>query len=364
MPHDIFISYRRETGSQTARLLCSELMKRGYSAFLDVEDLKGGHFDEALLQHIESARHFVAVLSSGCLDRCSKEGDWLGREIGHALETQRNVVPMLMPGFSFPATETLPEAIRGIARHSGVVYSHEHFSATMAQLCDFLGPSLGGPTIPKKRRLGPAVAVIAAAMGIIGLLVWSTPHSRPPEPPPGAPLLKLAQPDENLLREVAVDLGSQLGSLNSELVRITEAARQAKEFFSAPGAAAYPGKTNQLTLLARHYLEEMDRVKLEPYWTPQRGQRLQELGLPAEDAHALYATALPVFHTEARRFYEKTAYYAALPTAAWLKEQGRVMEISAECMYLQAESTYYGVLSLLAHFPHKPWMVLKSCGPN
>ena len=45
----VFISYRREGGAETARLLRYELLARGWDVFLDVEDLKGGTFDERLL---------------------------------------------------------------------------------------------------------------------------------------------------------------------------------------------------------------------------------------------------------------------------------------------------------------------------
>jgi hypothetical protein len=47
--YDVFISYRRESGSQLASLLKVYLEVRGLSTFLDVTSLGGGKFDEALL---------------------------------------------------------------------------------------------------------------------------------------------------------------------------------------------------------------------------------------------------------------------------------------------------------------------------
>ena len=45
-----FISYRRETGADTARLIRAELLSRGMKTFLDVDDLGSFHFDERLLR--------------------------------------------------------------------------------------------------------------------------------------------------------------------------------------------------------------------------------------------------------------------------------------------------------------------------
>jgi hypothetical protein len=55
----VFISYRREGGAETARLLRYELLARGWSAFLDVEDLKAGKFDEMLLSEVASTENFL-----------------------------------------------------------------------------------------------------------------------------------------------------------------------------------------------------------------------------------------------------------------------------------------------------------------
>ena len=53
--YDIFISYRREGGIDSAVALQSTLRQMHYRAFLDVDGLHAGKFDEALLRHIEYA---------------------------------------------------------------------------------------------------------------------------------------------------------------------------------------------------------------------------------------------------------------------------------------------------------------------
>jgi len=118
-PNAVFVSYRRDDGAQVARLLRAELQARGYRTFLDVDDLKPGHFDEALLREIEIAPNFVLVLTPDSLTRCASEGDWVRREIAHALETGRNIIPILMPGFEFSIVPELPEDIRVLSLHPG-----------------------------------------------------------------------------------------------------------------------------------------------------------------------------------------------------------------------------------------------------
>ena len=97
-----FISYRRETGSIMARIVQSELKKRGHLSFLDVDDLGPKQFGERLLREIESVPNFVVVLSPGSMDRCQAHDDWLRREIAHAITTHRNIIPLMVDEFQYP----------------------------------------------------------------------------------------------------------------------------------------------------------------------------------------------------------------------------------------------------------------------
>ncbi len=133
-----FISYRRETGSIMARIVQSELKKRGHASFLDVDDLGPKQFGERLLREIESVPNFVVVLSPGSMDRCDKSDDWLRREIAHAITTHRNIVPLMVDEFQYPPKEQIPADLDELLHHNGVTYSHEYFAATFDKLADFL----------------------------------------------------------------------------------------------------------------------------------------------------------------------------------------------------------------------------------
>ena len=133
-----FVSYRREGGADTARLLRRELQDRGWHVFLDVDDLPSCHFDDRLLLEIQDAMNFILILSPGCLDRCDNEKDWVRREIAHAISRQKNIVPVLKDGFEFPNQQEMPENIQKLPSYHCIEYSHAYFGPTVDKLESFL----------------------------------------------------------------------------------------------------------------------------------------------------------------------------------------------------------------------------------
>jgi hypothetical protein len=136
--YDVFISYRRDQGAETARLIQLAMASKGLRVFLDVDEMRSGHFDEGLLYTIENTSNFIVVLSPGSLDRCSDPEDWLRREVEHAIKTDRNIVPIFMSGFRFPHPDDLPEHMRTLPKHNGVNYSHEYFDEMIRRVIKFL----------------------------------------------------------------------------------------------------------------------------------------------------------------------------------------------------------------------------------
>ena len=60
--YDIFISYRRTGGFESANLIAEKLRGMGYSVFFDVESLRSGEFNKQLYNVIEQCKDFVVVL--------------------------------------------------------------------------------------------------------------------------------------------------------------------------------------------------------------------------------------------------------------------------------------------------------------
>lgn len=139
--YDVFISYRRASGSQLASLLKVHLQLRGLSIFLDVEELGGGNFNEAILSTIRQSNNVLLVLSAGALDRCvgdSSMQDWVHREIACAIENKVHIVPILGADFQWPKQSELPEDLQQVCTLNGVTWSHEYQDACVDKVVSFL----------------------------------------------------------------------------------------------------------------------------------------------------------------------------------------------------------------------------------
>ncbi|XP_068832836.1 NAD(+) hydrolase SARM1 [Capricornis sumatraensis] len=137
---DVFISYRRNTGSQLASLLKVHLQLHGFSVFIDVEKLEAGKFKDKLIQSIMEARNFVLVLSAGALDRCMQDDDckdWVHKEIATALKYRKNIVPVI-DSFEWPEPQALPEDMQAVLNFNAIKWSHEYQEATIEKIIRFL----------------------------------------------------------------------------------------------------------------------------------------------------------------------------------------------------------------------------------
>lgn len=137
---DVFVSYRRATGSQLASLLKVHLQLRGLSVFIDVERLEAGKFDNNLLDSIKTAKNFILVLSPNALDRCIGDvecKDWVHKEIVAALASDCNIIP-IMDNFLWPDAEQLPEDMRSITYFNGVRWIHDYQDACVDKVERFI----------------------------------------------------------------------------------------------------------------------------------------------------------------------------------------------------------------------------------
>ena len=139
--YDVFISYRRDLGSEMATLIKLELEKYGKIVFLDVTELQVGRFDEKLLQVIESCNAFLLILSLGCLDRCMNKSDWLKREIVHAFKNKKKIIPVIIPGFEWPDKTTsslLPVEMNTLPQYQAVEYSHVNRREAVRKILEYI----------------------------------------------------------------------------------------------------------------------------------------------------------------------------------------------------------------------------------
>lgn len=132
----VFISYRRESSFAYAKLIFNEIRERGYDVFMDYESIDSGIFDTFILNQISSRAHFLLILTPDTLERCDEPGDWLRREIEQALDTQRNLIPVMVGGFQFKDNEKyLTGKLADLPRYNGLSLFYEYFDAGIEKLC-------------------------------------------------------------------------------------------------------------------------------------------------------------------------------------------------------------------------------------
>ncbi len=148
--YNIFISYRRDGGESTAKILRDKLQSLGYQVFYDVESLRSGDFNTALYSVIDECEDFLLVLSPGALDRCQSEDDWVRLEIEHALAKGKNIVPVMLRGFSFP--RQLPDSIDKLRYKNGIESNYQFFDAFIEKLQSFLKSA---PNIARQLKHNP-----------------------------------------------------------------------------------------------------------------------------------------------------------------------------------------------------------------
>ena len=220
--YDIFISYRRDGGEFTAKILRDRLQEMGYRVFFDVETLRSGDFNKDLYDVIDGCTDFLLVLSPKALDRCVNEGDWVRYEVERALLKGKNIVPVMLKDFDFP--ETLPPSLEPLRYKNGLVASSQFFDAFIETLQEYL------QSVPKKRvLLKAAAAVLAAAVVCAGLFFLLR---------PGDTAFPHTSEEKSVTEEVLYYVENNLTRLDMMLSAANDALENAGRYVTA-GTGAY-----------------------------------------------------------------------------------------------------------------------------
>ncbi len=170
--YDIFISYRRVGGYETAKHLFDMLTKDGFSVSLDIDTLLNGDFDTAIYNIIDSCKDFIIILSPGIFERSvnnddAKDNDWVRIELSYALKKKKNIVPIMLKDFEgFPSD--LPADIAGIASEKTLIWEMPYLNAFYEKLKKSFLKSRS-----RRRWVTPvAVAAVVLALAIAGFLLF------------------------------------------------------------------------------------------------------------------------------------------------------------------------------------------------
>ena len=140
MSYDIFLSYRRKdadghSNAGTTRTFMYEFERRQYTVFFDYKDCTDEYFSDTILPAIRTCRHFVLVLTRGCLERCKDKGDWLRREIEEAIKYGRKIIPITPDGEFGSWPNDMPESMKALdGLQITTIHTDSIFEDNVAQL--------------------------------------------------------------------------------------------------------------------------------------------------------------------------------------------------------------------------------------
>ena len=148
--YDIFISYRRESGEDKARILNQYLSAAGYRVFFDHEAGMTGEFETEILAAVEIAPIFLMLMTPHCFDRCVNEGDWVSREVELAVKLNKHIVP-IRPNYNFDFNVVkagIPEHVMRLKDlEFGEIDFHKNFKATAQSVVDTMIKTVVQPSL-------------------------------------------------------------------------------------------------------------------------------------------------------------------------------------------------------------------------
>lgn len=166
--NSVFISYRRDVSGIHVLAIYQHLSAHNIDAFYDIEDIKAGQFGEVILGQIAARPYFMPVFAPGTLDRCVNPTDWVRREIEHAINIRRVLVPLHTHDFKFDDIDRfLPHLAATIRTYNMVELPTEKMQYFRYVLRDVVENYLTPITLDLAPTSPAAAAKVAEAKGII-----------------------------------------------------------------------------------------------------------------------------------------------------------------------------------------------------
>ena len=114
--YDVYIIYRRKDRN-AARVIAQLLQSAGKSVFFDMELLLTGDFSKQISSGLESSQSYIVLLSEGCADRSIRPEDWWTKEIEHAVQSGKKIIPVnIENSFKSDGLKDLPEALMSLLK--------------------------------------------------------------------------------------------------------------------------------------------------------------------------------------------------------------------------------------------------------
>lgn len=328
---DIFISYRREGGLELADSIYQRLINAGYSAFLDLEQLNSGKFNTKLIGVIEQCQDFILVLPPDALDRCADEDDWVRQEVECALKHKKNIIPIMLRGFEWPAVESLPASLRDLPNYNGISASdHNVFVENVERLKRNFLESKPGITWRRYRKIAwPLIAVVVIVLGVVAGMYFTN-HK------------KYGQ----LSNEIAMSMMTEIVKLNNNILAAEGVLENWKEFVK-------DYDEEELAYLQKDIQEAVDHAdrNLQAFkpleFSEEELSVLRKNGVEIEEleAFSLYAETM---HDDVDAFLENFILFSNTPVNDYIAE---LPEYSYQSLVLSLKGLYYGTLAIYKTLP-------------
>lgn len=334
--YDIFISYRREGGFETADAIYQRLKNAGYRVFFDLEKLRSGKFNTQLLDIIAQCKDFIVVLPQNGLERVDNPDDWVRIELSQALKLKKNIIPVMLRGFTWP--EKLPDEIAEVKFYQGVTASdYNYFDASIEKLKNYL-QSKRGITWQRYKKLLIGAIAATLLLAAVGYGYYQ----------------KENRYFENLCNQQVNLMGQGVNAINMNLNLVKSAYEEWKSYarrISAAPAQDTARIRQEFIRLMEHKKKSVVPVNPE-YILPERtAEALARNGIKTEEIKIFYSSVLPMDISETDAYLNSLISYARLP--AVFDWTNRFAELICRGREYSAKATYYYFLSFLTGMPQE-----------
>lgn len=347
MSYQVFISYRRDGGFETASLIAEKLRNAGFQVFLDIESLRSGKFNEQLYAVIEECTDFIVVLPRDGLERCVNEEDWVKKEVRCAIQHQKNIIPVLLKGFAWP--DRMPAGLEGLSEYQGVAAgNYEYFDAAVERLKKYLKSSPGGKLNKKLVRWGKGVGITVL---LLGLIAWGVRQLAIP--------VCVEQANKVTFKMGVIDL------LATESDKIYEAWKDYCAEYEKAGVEDTVFLNAQMRQTLNFYRNEVKKLQRDTtLFQLADDQRilLRLMGVETTDIEAFHHTFYPTYFDD---------IYQSIGILEAYLNIGEVSQISVATAEVNMKSfrhaihiVYYGYLVLMSQMPEKALKTYHEVSPS
>jgi hypothetical protein len=141
---NIFISYRREINAHEAgrvfNVICERFDKN--DIFMDTTSIQAGsEWDTMLQKKLVSCSTVLLIIGNDWLTygadkfgmrRIDKTDDWVRKEIKLALDSRKELIPVLVSGGEMPPPEALPDDIKRISNLQAIEIRSDYWDHDIA----------------------------------------------------------------------------------------------------------------------------------------------------------------------------------------------------------------------------------------